>query len=112
MSAKAIFLPLLLAMFLGTLSARAADTPARGVGSVAGTVKDAAGAILQGAQITLQPTATTAATDGQGNFVVSDLKPGTYTATISYVGFTTSTNTVVIKPWASTTLNVILELVS
>jgi TonB-dependent receptor len=112
MSAKAIFLPLLLAMFLVTLAGRAADTAARGAGSVAGTVKDAAGAVLQGAQISLQPTATTAATDAQGSFVISNLKPGTYTATVSYIGFATASSTVVVNPGAATTLNVALTVSS
>ncbi len=44
----------------------------------------------------LQPTATTVASDTRGNFVIPNVKPGTYTATVSYVGFTTSVLTVVV----------------
>ncbi len=65
-------------------------------GSVSGTVKDATGAALPGARIVLQPTATTVASDTQGNFVIPNVKPGTYTATVSYVGFTASVLTVVV----------------
>ncbi len=113
MFTKAIRIPLFLAMVLVSLFARAAaDTPAGGNGSVIGTVKDAAGAVLQGAQIVLQPTATTVATDPQGNFVISAVKPGTYTVTISYVGFTSSTTTIVVNPGPPTPLNTTLTVSS
>jgi outer membrane receptor protein involved in Fe transport len=110
MSTKATRVPFFLAMVLIALFAHAADKPANGSGSVTGTVKDAAGAVLQGAQIALQPTATTVATDGQGNFLIPDVKPGTYTVTVSYVGFTTSTTTVVVNPGAPTPLSVVLTV--
>ncbi len=113
MSTKAIRIPLFLAMVLVALFARAAsDTPAGGNGSVIGTVKDSAGAVLQGAQIVLQPTATTVATDTQGNFAIPAVKPGTYTVTISYVGFTTQTTTVVVNPGTPTPLNATLTVSS
>ncbi len=112
MSTKAIRIPLFLAMVLISLFARAADTPAGGNGSVIGTVKDAAGAVLQGAQVALQPTATTVATNAQGDFQIPDVKPGTYTVTISYVGFSSSTSTLVVTPGAPTTLNATLTVSS
>src|ERR1700761_5765523 len=65
-------------------------------GTVAGTVKDASGAALQGAQVVLQPGAVTATSDAQGAFLIPNLKPGTYTATISYVGFTTATTSITV----------------
>jgi Carboxypeptidase regulatory-like domain len=82
MFAKASRIPLLvLTMLLLPLFAGAAagDKGAPGGnGSVSGTVKDAAGAVLQGAQVVLQPTATSVASDAQGNFVVPNIAPGTY----------------------------------
>jgi TonB-dependent receptor len=112
MSTKAIRIPLFLAMVLISLFARAADAPAGANGSLTGTVKDAAGAVLQGAQVALQPTATTVATNAQGDFQIPDVKPGTYTVTISYVGFTSSTSTLVVTPGAPTTLNATLTVSS
>lgn len=79
-------------------------------GSVTGTVKDASGAVMQGAQVVLQPTGTTVASDVQGVFSIPDVKPGSYTATISYVGFTNSVSTIVVTAGRSTSLNVVLTV--
>ena len=46
---------------------------------MSGTVKDAAGAVLQGAQIALQPRRPPVASDAQGSFVIPNVAPGTYT---------------------------------
>jgi TonB-dependent receptor len=56
-------------------------------GSVSGSVRDATGAVLVGAQIVLQPGGTTAASNAQGNFYIQNVAPGKYTLTISVVGF-------------------------
>jgi TonB-dependent receptor len=112
MFVKAMRIPLLLAMVLVSLLAGAApsDSSATGNGSVNGSVKDVAGSVLQGAQIVLQPTATSVATDAQGAFNIPDVKPGTYSVTISYVGFTTSTSTIVVAAGQSTPVNVTLTV--
>ena len=81
---------------------------AGGSGSISGSVKDAAGAVLQGAQIVLQPSATTVASDALGNFVIPNIAPGTYTVTVSYVGFTNSVATVVVAAGQSATLNAVM----
>ena len=114
MFAKASRIPLLLlTMLLLPIFAGAADKGApAGNGSVSGTVKDAAGAVLQGAQIVLQPTATTVASDAQGNFVIPNIPPGTYTVTVSYVGFDNSVTTIVVKPGQTTTLNATMNVAS
>ena len=108
MFAKAIRVPLLLAMFL--LPSLAIAASANGI--VSGTVKDTAGAVLQGAQIVLQPTATSVASDAQGNFVVTNLTPGTYTVTVSYVGFNNSVTTVEVKPGQTTPLTATMTVSS
>ncbi len=108
MFAKAIRVPLLLAMFL--LPPLAIAASANGI--VSGTVKDTAGAVLQGAQIALQPTATAVASDAQGNFVITNLTPGTYTVTISYVGFNNSVTTVEVKPGQTTPLTATMTVSS
>lgn len=102
MLAKAVRLPLFFAAILAIIfvpmfaGATVSDTPGGSNGTISGTVKDGAGAVLQGAQVVLQPTAATVATDAQGNFSIPDVKPGTYTVTVSYVGFTASTSTIVV----------------
>jgi TonB-dependent receptor len=87
-------------------SSSASDTN----GSVNGTVKDPAGAVLRGAKVVLQPTKTTVATDAQGNFDILNVKPGTYTVTISYVGFSASTQTITVVSGQPTPLNVTLAI--
>jgi TonB-dependent receptor len=113
MFAKAIRIPLLLAIALipSLAGAASGDRGAPGGnGIVSGSVKDTAGAVLQGAQITLQPTAITVASDAQGNFVIPNLVPGTYTVTISYVGFNNSVSTVEVKAGQTTPLNATMTI--
>src|SRR5215467_6011128 len=67
-----------------------------GKGTISGHVTDSAGAILQGATISVDPGGISAVSDAQGSFLVNGLSAGSYTVTISYVGFTTSTKTIVV----------------
>jgi len=79
-------------------------------GTISGTVKDPSGAVVQGAQIVLQPTGTSTSSDAQGTFSIHDLVPGTYTATVSYVGFGSYTSTIGITSGQTATLSVVLAL--
>jgi TonB-dependent receptor len=81
-------------------------------GSVVGIVKDTGGAVLQGAEVVLQPMVVTVHTDGQGSFVIPNVKPGTYTLIISYVGFTTSTSTITVTAGQVTLANLSLKVAS
>ncbi len=63
-------------------------------GTVTGTAKDSVGSPLQGALVQLDPGGKQAATDNQGQFRVSDVAPGDYTLTLSYVGFTPFTKSI------------------
>jgi hypothetical protein len=74
-------------------------------GSINGTVKDASGAVLPGAQIVLQPTGTTVASNAQGDFRIQNIKPGQYTVTISDVGFANSVSTVTVTAGQTALLN-------
>jgi len=65
-----------------------------GKASLAGTVKDTAGAVLQGARIDLDPAAQPTISDGQGQFLLTTLPPGTYKVSISFVGFDTYTTSI------------------
>jgi hypothetical protein len=115
MFAKASRIPLLLAMLLLPLLAGAATgdkgAPA-GNGSVNGTVKDVAGAVLQGAQIVLEPKAITVASDAQGNFSITNVPPGTYTVTVSYVGFDNSVTTIVVNAGQAASVNATMTVAS
>jgi TonB-dependent receptor len=65
-------------------------------GSISGHITDSTGAVLQGAQITVDPGAVSAVSDAQGEFFIYNLDPGSYTVTVSYVGFAKSTQTVAV----------------
>jgi TonB-dependent receptor len=69
-------------------------TAQTGKGSIRGHVADSSGGVLQGAEVALAPVSLTVATDVQGEFFIRDLNPGSYTLTISYVGFQSVTKTV------------------
>lgn len=61
---------------------------------IAGTVKDASGAILPGVSVEATSPALiekvrTAVTDGTGQYRIEDLRPGTYTVTFTLQGFST-----------------------
>jgi TonB-dependent receptor len=56
-------------------------------GTIAGTVKDSTGAVLPGARVELQQKGPTAISDAQGQFLISNLLPGSYTVKVSYLGF-------------------------
>ena len=63
-------------------------------GSIAGLAKDTSGAVLPGVTVeaaspVLIEKMRTATTDGQGQFKIIDLRPGTYTVTFSLAGFNT-----------------------
>jgi TonB-dependent receptor len=113
MRVKALILPLLLALL--SISSANADSvvdksSADGNGSISGTVKDIAGAVLSGAQVVLQPGATIVVSDTQGRYLVTNLNPGSYTLTISYVGFTTSVSTVAVTAGKATPFDVTLNV--
>jgi TonB-dependent receptor len=88
----------------------ASNAPATASGSISGTVKDPSGAVLPASQIVLQPGAITAVANAQGDFIISNLKPGTYTVTVSAVGFTNSVSTVVVNAGETATLNAALTI--
>jgi TonB-dependent receptor len=56
-------------------------------GAISGIVTDDSGAVLKGAQVTLESPVLNVVSDEQGRFYINDVAPGSYTLTISYVGF-------------------------
>src|SRR5260370_12346242 len=56
-------------------------------GAITGHVTDATHAVVQGARVELQPSGQTAVSDGQGQFTISGLTPGSSKLTVSAVGF-------------------------
>src|SRR5262245_37227326 len=67
---------------------------ARAQGVIAGTIKDASGAVLPGVSVEAASPALiekvrTAFSDGTGQYRIEDLRPGTYTVTFSLQGLST-----------------------
>jgi TonB-dependent receptor len=80
-----ISLFILVLVFLG----QAGQTLAQGQrGAISGIVTDDSGAVLKGAQVTLESPVFNTVSDEQGRFYINDVAAGSYTLTISYVGFT------------------------
>jgi TonB-dependent receptor len=77
-----------LAMFTCTVLLLAPLHAQESHGSISGNVTDAGKSLLPGARIELQPSGRAVSSGAQGQFTISDLPPGGYTLTISYVGFT------------------------
>ena len=67
-------------------------------GKVVGTVRDASGAVVAGAAVTVTETQTNAerktASNNGGEYVVTELKPGTYTVKAERAGFKTAVEAV------------------
>ena len=81
-------------------------------GSVAGHVTDSSGSVLQGAEVELQPTGVTVASNQQGAYYVNNLVPGTYTITVTYVGFSLFTKVINVSAGQPTTIDVKMEVTS
>ncbi len=81
------------------------------VGGVAGIIKDSTGAVLPGARVELQ-NGSSAVSDGQWQFTITNIAPGTYTATVNYVGFAPSTTTVTVTAGQNARLNIVLDVAS
>ena len=64
-----------------------------GKGSIAGRVTDSSSGALIGAQVTIQPSGVSVVSDARGQFFINDLEPGSYTVTITYIGFEAFTQT-------------------
>jgi TonB-dependent receptor len=81
-------------------------------GVLSGKVSDSSGGVLQGAQITLDPGGASAVSDVQGQFLITGLNAGNYTATITYVGFKTFTKAVTLAAGQSANLDAELAVES
>ena len=75
---------------------------------ISGTVTDSSGGVLKGAQISLEPLSVNVVSDVQGQFFINGLDPGTYTVTITYLGFAPFIKTVELA--ANQTANVDAKL--
>jgi len=83
----------LLAIVLSLLCGKQLAAQAR-KGAISGRVTDNSGAVLQGAQVSVEPVGISVASDIQGQFFINDLDPGSYPITVTFLGFKTFTGKV------------------
>jgi TonB-dependent receptor len=81
-------------------------------GAISGIVTDDSGAVLKGAQITIESPVFNTVSDEQGRFYINDVAAGNYTLTISYVGFTKFVQSVSVPPGPATNIEAKLKLQS
>lgn len=107
-----LVLAILLVPYVAGASAGSMGGAASASGSVSGTVKDSSGAVLPGAEIVLEPGSTTVATNALGDFRIQNVAPGSYTVTVSDVGFANSVSTIVVQAGENTLVNVTMKVTS
>ncbi len=81
-----------------------------GKGVITGVAKDSAGAVLQGAKVELQPQVRPTTTNGVGEFTITEVAPGTYTVSISYVGFAAYTGSITVLAGQTARVDAILKV--
>jgi TonB-dependent receptor len=106
---KSIYSLFLVGILFSTLSPHSAAAQ-EGRGTVAGTVKDSANAVLTGALVELQPTGMRAVSSDQGQFKITDVPAGDYTLTVSYVGLSPSTTPVKVAGGQVANADVVLSV--
>lgn len=83
-----------------------------GKSTITGRVTDQSGAVLQGAQVSVEPRAAVVVSNVQGQFFINNLDAGTYTITVSYVGFESATKTVEVAAGRNVTVEIGLRIPS
>jgi hypothetical protein len=83
-----------------------------GKGTIAGTVKDPAGATLSATLVELEPLGKRVVSDDQGQFRITEVPAGDYTLTASYVGFATFTAPVKVGAGQTVNIDPVLQVAS
>jgi TonB-dependent receptor len=81
-------------------------------GAVSGHVADSSGSILQGAEVEFEPGTIVTKTGAQGEYFHNNLAPGTYTITVTYVGFALFTKAITVAAGKTTITDVKMEVAS
>lgn len=78
-------------------------------GTVAGTVIDASGIPIEGAQMSIEGTTEDAQSDGDGSFSLPRVTPGTHLLTVTKSGYAPRTIEMLVRPGATTEVRVELS---
>ena len=79
-------------------------------GTITGRLTDTGGGVLQGARIELQPGGAVAVSNNQGEYSILDVAPGTYSLTVSFVGFTPLSQEAIVTEGRSTRVDLTLQV--
>ena len=79
-------------------------------GSVVGTLTDTAGGAIYGAPVRLEPTDARAVTDRQGRYTFADVVPGSYTLSVSFIGFAPYSSPVTVAPGQAAHADAVLQV--
>jgi len=109
---RKFFLFTLLAVSLASAVVVSAALAQAGKGSLSGRITDPSGGALVGAQISVAPKGVSVVSDAQGQFFVNDLEPGSYTLTVTYLGFSTATRNVTVSAGQVATADATMEVAS
>jgi TonB-dependent receptor len=82
----------------------------KSVGTVIGHAMDPEHGALQGASVELQPKGLTAVSDDQGQFTIPGVPAGSYTLTVSYLGFSPYTTPVTVTAGQVTQVESVLQI--
>src|SRR5690349_5136163 len=107
---KTVALVFIASLFVALLSTIPALSAQEHKSSIAGHATDINHDGLVGARVDLQPIGRTTTTDSLGQFTISDLAPGKYILTVSYVGFTSFTTEVNVGPGAVANVDAVLQI--
>jgi hypothetical protein len=107
------FAALALVCFAVVMTATAALAQQNPPGKITGTVKDATGAIVGGAEVSLpnaQSIMRTTLTTADGKFTMDDVAPGSYAVVVNKSGFARLSTAVQVKPGDQKELDLVLEV--
>src|SRR3984893_11878337 len=111
MMRKYIYYLLLLTVALCVLWPASAGAQAS-TGTIVGTATDADHDVLPAAPVKLDPGDVSVKTNDQGEFTITNVPPGTYTVTVSYVGFSPSATSVAVTAGQVASVYAVLPVAS
>ena len=79
-------------------------------GTLSGHVADASQAVIQNARVVVDPGNLTTTSDSLGDFIVAGLAPGSYTVSVSSVGFKSFSQTVAVAAGQTVPVNAVLQV--
>jgi TonB-dependent receptor len=79
-------------------------------GTVNGRATDPRHSALQGARVELQPTGLTAVSDNEGLFTIQGVPVGTYTISVSYLGFSPFSTSITVTGGQPTQVDALLQI--